>query len=71
MYLCNDPTPSARQQAHGPVLAAAGLDRFAWHPLQTDHAVLTEKDRALDWEGFVSSAPVLCFSATKRPAALI
>jgi toxoflavin synthase len=53
-------------QAHGPVLAGAGLDGFAWHPLQMNHTVLTEQDRALDWDGFVSSAPVLCFSAVRR-----
>lgn len=53
-------------QAHGPVLAQAGLEGFEWHPLRANQAVLTEKDRALDWDGFVSSAPVLCFSAVRR-----
>ena len=52
--------------AHATVLAAAGLEGFTWHPLQANPAVLTPPDRALDWDGFVSSAPVLCFSAVRR-----
>ncbi len=52
-------------QAHGSVLAGAGLEGFAWHPLQANPAVLAEHDRTLDWNGFVSSAPVLCFSAVR------
>ncbi|MBC8041121.1 MAG: class I SAM-dependent methyltransferase [Opitutaceae bacterium] len=53
-------------QAHASVLAGAGLKDFAWHPLLANPAGLTEQDRALDWDGFVSSAPVLCFSAVRR-----
>ncbi|HSI08020.1 MAG: class I SAM-dependent methyltransferase [Rariglobus sp.] len=53
-------------QAHGPVLAGAGLEDFAWHPLQANRTGLTAQDQALDWDGFVSSAPVLCFSARRR-----
>ncbi len=51
--------------AHASTLADAGLKAFAWHPLQADLAMLSPQDHALDWEGFVASAPVLCLSAVR------
>jgi SAM-dependent methyltransferase len=48
--------------AHAPVLAAAGLADFRWHPLQ----LAPGADPQQDWHGFMAAAPVLGFSAIRQ-----
>jgi toxoflavin synthase len=51
--------------AHAPVLADSGLHDFQWLPLQINHSLIPDEERAHDWDGLLQNPPVLCFSAVR------